>query len=157
MGERQRLFLEANGVKAETGVFSPPTETVKTEDYYMAKSFEIKIKGLSSLPKVQAVIDKQTAGKKLTASDALVLAGLNQWGTSGITASASPVKIAWLDDKIVQLKKEQKEITHKMQEIKFALVLGKVWFDGFESRENNTLTLDGNIFTLDLSEEKVPL
>lgn len=157
MGERQRLFLEANGIKAETGVFSPPTETVKTEDFYMAKSFEIKIKGLSSLPKVQEVIDKQTAGKKLTASAALVLAGLNLWGSSGVTASASPVKIAWLDDKIVQLKKEQKEITHKVQEIKFSLILGKKWLDDFSSRDENKLVYQGNEFTFDLGEEKVPI
>jgi len=157
MGERQRLFLKENGIKAETGAFSPPTETVKTEDFYMAKSFEIKIKGLSSLPKVQAVMDKQTAGKKLTASENLVLAGLNLWGSSGITASASSVKIAWLDDKIVQLKKEQKEITHKIQEIKFSLILGKGWFSEFDTRENNSLTLDGNLFTISLAEEKVSL
>jgi hypothetical protein len=153
--EKQQAFLEGKGLNTKTGAFEPKMETVESVDFYMAKEFDIKIKGLSSLPKVEAVLEKLKANKKLTASDKLITAGINLVeGKSGVWDT---IMEAWLDKMILEYQGKLKEVRRKIQETKFGILLGKMWFSDFTSREENKLTVGDYEITISLTEKKVAI
>lgn len=157
----QEEFLKALGV-TRSG-FNPPTVKQPPTDFYMAKCFDIAVKGFSSLPKVDEVIEKvaklQAGGKgakPLTPSQKLIADALN--AHSGDTGSAK-AKLAKLDMKIANVKGLQASTRSFIQRSKFAVILGKRWFAEFKSWENNVLKLkmDGEEreFAFSVTEEKV--
>lgn len=154
LGEKQQAFLLANGIQ-EKGDFSPPSTKSEIEDYYMARSFEIKVKGCSSLPAVAKVIEKFNAGKALTLSESLVYEGAKVFTASGMEGQFKEVVETWLDKKIAELQGKMRGIRRNIQETKFAVILGKQWFSEFTTRDNPTLAVDANTFTFELGEEKV--
>lgn len=133
--------------------FHPETEKVEATDFYMAKEFSIKMKGLSSLPKIEDVLAKIQAQKKLTASDTLIEAALKSFDT--VKASAAATKLAWIDARIEDVQRSLAELRKDVQRTKFAIILGKKWFDEFSNRENSSLELDGVSFTISLTEKRV--
>jgi hypothetical protein len=151
--ERQQLFLESKGINVKTGAFEPKMETLEATDFYMAKEFDIKVKGLSSLPKVEAVYDKLKSGKKLTTSDKLITAGIHVINAKG-TVFDDHMK-DWLETTIADYQGKLKGVRRKIQETKFAILLGKKWFTEFTSREENKLTMGDYEFTISLAEKKV--
>jgi hypothetical protein len=151
----QELYLESQGV-GRNG-FSPPVEKLPATDFYMAKEFEIKMKGLSSLPSVKEVLEKSAKGGKLTPSALLVKSGLDHADQHLTKSMKVPARLTWLDDEVKALKQDLVAVRSDIQETKFAVILGKKWFDEFTSREKNTLTLGGIEYTLNVSETKVEL
>jgi len=151
--EKQQAFLEGKGINTKTGAFEPEVTSEEPTDFYMAKEFTIKVKGLSSLPKVEDVITKLGAGKKLTVSDLLVTAGINLVSAKGKVFNV--VMGDWLDTKIKEYQDKLKIVRKSIQETKFSVLLGKCWFKEFASREENKLTLGAYEFTIGLSEKKV--
>jgi len=80
LNEKQKAFLVANGVDIDKGgVYSPKVDSVESTDMYIAKTFDIKIKSLSSLPSVKAVRDKIAAGKNRTLSESVVEVGITKY------------------------------------------------------------------------------
>lgn len=147
-------FLEANGVK--NGSFSAPTLPLKFEDFYDAKTFDIDAKGFSSLPKVLDVAKKMDDKKAtLKPSEEVVAAGIKMYRDAGVENLAAPVAKAWLDTQITALSEAQRTNRREIQETKFAIVLGKKWFDEFTSREEGTIEVGGKTFTFKLGTEKV--
>ena len=63
--------------------------------------------------------------------------------------------MAWFDNTISKLNKQLLDIRKDLQETKFAIILGKKWFEEFDSRESNILEIDGKMFTIGLREVKV--
>jgi hypothetical protein len=151
----QELYLETQGI-GRNG-FSPSVEKMPTTDYYMAKEFEIKMKGLSSLPSVKDVQEKLAKGSKLTKGMELVKHGLDFYDRNLKKSASEKMKLSWLEDQILKHKKELVAVRSDIQETKFAVILGKKWFDEFSSREKNTLTLGGIEYTLSVGETKVEL
>jgi len=143
--EEQVTYLMDLGV-TKNG-YSPPTDKLESTDYYMAKKFEIKIKGFSSLPSIETVLNKEKAGKKLTPSEQLI----NQQ----IKFFDSTSKLETIDLQIAQFKKELNEVRYAIQKAKFAVCLAKVWFNEFPSRENCMLDINGYNLTIELGEQKV--
>lgn len=144
----QVKFLEDNGI-TKNG-FNPPTEREESTDSYMAKEFEIKIKGFSSLPSMADVLKKFDVPNKkvttaLTPSQSIVAKGLQDFWVSGVTNSSPKVQLAWVDDEIKKRTSVLLDVRRDIQETKFAVILGKRWFDEFKSREDNTLTVDGHV------------
>jgi len=163
LSEAQAAFLLESGVSAK-GIFSPSKEVVKSEDFYMAKEFSIKIAGLSSLPKVEAVIARindespKAKAKPLTASQELINAGLNNKDyIKAMKETDKDVRIKKLEILISDISKKRKEIRNQIQKTKFAILLGKQWFSEFASRDENKITVDGYDFTFEVSETKVAL
>ncbi len=152
-GASVEAFLEANGIK--NGSFSAPTKPMDFEDFYDAKTFDIDIKGFSSLPKVLDVIKKMDEKKPLKPVDELVAAGIQAYRNSGMENQSAPVALAWLDVLITDMGAAQRVNRRRIQETKFSIVLGKKWFDEFSSREEGTLELDGKTFAFKLGTEKV--
>jgi hypothetical protein len=147
--EKQQAFLESVGINTKTGAYEPTMMDSESTDFYMAKEFAIKIKGLSSLPKIEVVTAKLKDNKKLTTSDALVSAGIYMYQNE-----VKPT-LDWFTNKINELNTELKKVRRQIQETKFAVLLGKRWFDEFASREENTLVVDGFEITISLTEKKV--
>lgn len=146
-------FLEANGIK--NGSFSAPTEPLKFEDFYDAKTFDIDVKGFSSLPKVLDVVKKLDEKKALKPVEELVAAGIKAYRAAGVENMQAEVAKAWLDSQVKAIGEAQRANRREIQETKFAIVLGKKWFDEFTSREEGTLDVDGRTFVFKLGTEKV--
>jgi hypothetical protein len=152
LNDEQIAFLESNHI-GKNG-FSPKVAKGESTDFYYAKSFEIKVKGLSSFPKVSDVQDKIKAGKKLTVADTFVHAGIDLYEKSGMQKQEKEVRVAWLTIKIASLLKEQRAVSRAIQETKFAVLLAKSWFKEFQTREDNVLTVGDLTYTFALREVK---
>lgn len=155
LSDEQVNFLEENGI-TKNG-FSPKTEKADAVDFYMAKEFSIDIKGCSSLPKVSDVKAKIATGKNLTTSQLLLKAGLDLIDANPTKTSSDSVKLSWVEDLIQQTKAEQLKTRFKIQKTKFAVLLGKQWFDEFDSRENCSLDVSGYTVTFKVEEKSVAL
>ena len=154
----QKAYLVANGIDPKTNAFSPPTTQVKTDDYYEAKTFDIKVKGLSSIPKIEAVVTKRKESKKLTISETLVSHALSVYEASGVDKMRKDLHDKWLETSLERLIPDMRSVRRKIQETKFAVILGKRFFDEFDKMcEESKLTVDGQEFTVALGTEKVPL
>lgn len=146
--EEKQRFLEENWI-TKSG-FQPPTEHKIETDWYFAKSFEIKCKGLSSFPKVYDVVAKINNNKKLTKSDELIKIGIDEYRSfDGCIKDC-------LERRVVELKKEQLNIRHEIQQTKFAILVGKAWFSEFATREDELkIKIDDYEFTLCFGQEKI--
>lgn len=147
-GTQIEEYLKEFHINAAKGTFQPPTTKGEATDYYMGKTFEIKIKGLSSLPKVDDVRKKVTAGKKLTTSDNIVMAGLQ-------LLEQTPANK--LEAELAAKQAELYETRAKLLRQKFAIVMGKAQFDEFagERKEEYTFEHNGYELTFKFGEEKV--
>jgi hypothetical protein len=139
--------------------FNPPSEEVTSTDFYYAKEFNIKMKKLSSLPKITDVLDKMTKGKNLTESDKLIQEGLINYNAASLGKKEwkDANKLEWLNENIRQVQKNMIELRKEIQRTKFAILLAKRWFDEFDSRENCTLDVNGVTFTVSLDSKKVEI
>lgn len=156
--EFQKAFLVANGINPKSNAFEPPSTQVKTDDYYEAKTFDIKIKGLSSLPKIEAVREKMKDGKKLTPSETLVSHALAVYDNSKVEKMDEDVRDAWLKKAVDLANTETRSVRRQIQETKFAIILGKKWLDEFDKiEEESRITVDGQDFVFVLGKENVPL
>jgi len=149
--EEKQKYLEENYI-FKNG-FQPPTEQQEATDWYFANSFEIKCKGLSSFPKVNDVLTKISAGKKLTKSDEMIKAGIEE--CKGLTGKQDDI-IRKTEEKIKQWKNEQLNIRHETQKTKFCVIIGKSWFTEFKTREEELKMSIGDYeFTLCFGQEKI--
>jgi hypothetical protein len=155
LSDDQIEFLEKNYI-GKNG-FAPKMEKGEPTDFYYAKRFDIKVKGLSSFPKVSEVIDKQKAGKKLTLADSFVYAGVETYQQSGMQKHSKEVRIAYLNSEITKALSEQRSVSREIQETKFAVLLAKKWLEEFSSRENCVYDHHGLQMTFSVSEVKVDI
>jgi hypothetical protein len=156
--EEQSKFLEANGVKvSKGGTYSPPTEKEEPKDFYMAKYFDIKLTGIATLPAVKNVMEKIASKKNRTPVEVLVEKGIEQWNSVKASLKDKKEISSWFTTTLEEKQKELKEIRSSLQKTKFAVILGRKWFDEFPTRENCELTIDNIKCVFDLGEEKVPV
>jgi hypothetical protein len=153
LSDSQVEFLEENGI-TKNG-FSPKTEKEDPVDFYYAKEFKIAVKGVSSFPKVADVQKKVASGKDLTPREELIQNGIELYETSPVVKSSDKVKLAWLEDTVKAVKAELLTTRFDVQKTKFAILLGKKWFDEFESRENCSLEVNGKSVSFDVTEKRV--
>jgi hypothetical protein len=155
--DEQVIFLKENGILTERGgIFQPQTEKEDPKDFYMAKYFDIKLSGIATLPPVKKIAEKIASNKPRTPAEVLIEEGLKIWDSKKAGMKDKKAKSEWFDKTIVDKQKEMKEIRQILQQTKFAILLGKKWFDEFSSRENCELTVDGVKCVFDLGEERVP-
>jgi len=65
--------------------------------------------------------------------------------------------LSWYNDELVKANLDLMKVRREIQETKFAVLLGKCSFDEFNSREENTITVDANVFTFSINEVKVEI
>lgn len=154
--EEQALFLKENGILVERGgVYSPPTDKAEAVDYYMAKTFDIKLSGIATLPTVKKVMEKIASNKSRTASEALIETGITLWENAKATLKDKAEIASWFEKIIGEKQKKLRALRSSIQKTKMAVILGRKWFKEFTSRDNCELVVDGIKCVFELGEEKV--
>lgn len=157
----QETFLLSNGIGKDG--YNPPIIKEEPRDKYFAKEFSIKLKGLSSLPKVSDVREKyqqELEGKlkkPMKKAELLVAEGLKLFYGSNIDKLPEAAQLAWLDATLEQLKKELRTVRQDIQKTKFAVLLAKKWFDEFPSRDESKIVVDEVEYTLGVREVAVEI
>jgi hypothetical protein len=165
LGQECADWLKTIGITDYNG-FAPLTDTEESLDFYMSVNLETKIKGFSSLPKVEDVITKLKSGAALKPTELLMSDAVKKYQAqleSDIYKSLSPeqqegVLKTYLITKSDILNKKKRKVMQEIAQIKFSLILSKKWFTEFKTFDENKLSLklDGQDleFTFDLTEKE---
>lgn len=165
LGQECTDWLKTIGITDYNG-FAPLTDFEESTDFYMSVNLETKIKGFSSLPKVEDVINKLKEGKALKPTETIMADAVKKFQEqteSDMYKSLSDeqkngVLETYLTTKSNILNKKKREVMQKIAETKFSLILSKKWFTEFKSFDENTinLKLDNQdlTFVFDLSEKE---
>jgi hypothetical protein len=149
--DEQAEYLAQYGI-GKNG-YAPPSTEEKPTDFYLAKTFEIKAKGFSSLPSVKSVTEKIIAGKKLTASEALMSDAIVYLRRFNVPPDESPAKfLAMLTDSMRNNSRQLISVRSRIQRSKFAVLLGRQWFEEFQTRADNSLMVDGVQYTFEVDD-----
>lgn len=147
-GEEAVSWLAEMGLTEYNG-FSPKVKSVESTDFYIGKALEIKVKGLSSLPKVTDVEKLLKEGKKLAIKDVAMAQAIKEYQvfvdsleTSLTEEDMKEQKVKFLKAKMETLKAQDKAIMLAMSKVKFATIIGQVWFVEFTDEENSTMEMD---------------
>jgi len=165
LGQEAADWLKEVGVTDYNG-FAPKVVSAEATDFYMSVVLDTKIKGLSSLPKVEDVVKKLESGAPLKLSEFVMADAIKKYQAqleSDIYLSLGEeqrkgVLKTYLETKSGILNKQRRKILQEIAQIKFSLILSKKWFTEFSSFDENQLALniDGQDlnFTFDLSEKE---
>jgi len=155
-GEEAVTWLSEMGLTEYNG-FNPKVKSAESTDFYIGKELNVKVKGLSALPKVSDVEKLLNEGKKLGVKDLAMAEAITEFrtfvndklnGKSEQDLSETEMetfkqtKIDYLKDRLEELKKEDKKLGLEMSKVKFATVIGQSWFIEFESEEDSVLEMD---------------
>jgi len=168
LGQEAADWLKEVGVTDFNG-FSPKVTSAEATDFYMSVVLDTKIKGLSSLPKVEDVVAKIKSGAPLKISEYVMADAIKKYQAqleSDMYKSLSEeqqkgVLKTYLETKSAILNKQRRKILQEIAQIKFSLILSKKWFTEFKSFDENQLNVnfDGQdlnfTFALAEKEEKI--
>jgi len=149
--EEQITFLKDKGI-GKNG-FSPMKESQDPVDFYFAKEFSIKVKSFSSLPSVKDTRTRIASGK-LRPVDEVMKLGIDLYDNSPVASQSDKIKLTWVDEEVTKLKAKLLDVRFDIQRTKFSIILGKRWFDEFDSRDDSTLEIDGKTFTISVEEKR---
>lgn len=168
VGEEAANWLKEIGITDYNG-FAPKRVAAESTDAYMAVNLDTKIKGLSSLPKVEVVAQKLQDGKPLKVNEWVMSGALTNYMAQMETEiyqtldekQQNEVLKNYIIKKSQEMTTEKRKLMQQVAEIKFSLILSKKWFKEFNSFDENKLdlTLDGQSlsFTFDLNEKEVKI
>lgn len=149
-------LLALNGIK-DYG-FSPKTVLAEATDTYMGKELKSSMKGLSSLPKVADVREKVAKKAKLTISQQLIAEWLPVVDKYEATITDKAKLRDALDKALKANREESRKLGRILNEQKFAVVVGQVWFKEFESLDQNQISLNTDLgevtCTVELQEKE---
>jgi hypothetical protein len=135
----------------------------------MSVNLATKIKGLSSLGKVEDVVTKLKSGASLKPGEAIMADPVKKYlavlDSELYTASTPDLQKEmlknYLTSKSTESNKKKRNAMQEIAQIKFSLILSKKWFKEFKTFDENTLNLklDGQdlAFTFDMSEKEVKI
>ena len=166
-GEESADWLKEQGITDYNG-FGPKTTKAAAQDVYIGKELKVSLKGLSSVPSLNAFNKKVAEGKSLTASMALLKPSVD-----AIKAflDSEPYKKAkdqetlfktWLNTEAAAAKGEARKLLHAVSQTRFSVIVGQTWFTEFESLDDNTMdiTVEGGEVlkgTIEMKEIEVPV
>ena len=165
LGQEAADWLKEIGVTDYNG-FAPKVDLAEATDFYMSVVLATKIKGYSSLPKVEDVIAKIKENKPFKPTEVLmsqaVINYTNQTESDLFKSlddeSQKKVLGEYLVKKTSEINKVKKGVMQQIANIKFALILSKKWFTEFKSFDENKLSLKLDNtdldFTFDLTEKE---
>ena len=168
LGQEQADWLKEVGITDFNG-FAPKVINAESTDFYMSVVLNTKIKGLSSLPRVDVVFDKIKAGKSLKLNEWVMRDAITKYHSqiaSDIYQSLGEeqqkgILKTYLETKSVILNKQRRKLLQEIAEIKFSLILSKKWFTEFKDFDDNkvAMNIDGKdldfTFVLAEKEEKI--
>ena len=131
-GDEAAALLSSKGIR-DYG-FSPLTDAVEPTDFYLAKEFNVKIKGLSSLPSVAAVLKKIEGKKNLNLGDQLMakmIKSFTQFRESDMVKSSSvgqQMLETFIKDETKAAIDEVRALNKELSRVLYAVVVGRAWF-----------------------------
>lgn len=145
-GEEAAAWLKDLGIT--DGGFAPKTVLAESTDFYIGKELKIALKGLSSLPKVDAVEEALASNKKMTPSLALMAPYVKEFTdfvNGPVYRQGGDVLLRdFLDKKVSEATAQARSKIRQLAEIKFSITVGQVWFTEFSSLDEGTLEIDVN-------------
>jgi hypothetical protein len=126
-GDEGASFLKECGITE--GGFSPKTVTTEKVDY-SAKVLEVKLAGLSSIPKVEDVKKAIADNKKLTVSQEIMKSSFDKF------------KDTDYESEIKSVKESIKNLLNKISLTKFDIIVGGVWFSDLDSFNDVSKEMD---------------
>lgn len=168
LGQECADWLKEIGITDFNG-FVPKVTEEESTDFYMSVNLATKVKGLSSLPKVEDVVAKIKDGKPLKLNEWIMSDAINKYiaqtqsdmFTSLSDEQKEGVLKTYLITKSDILNKNKRRVMQEIAQIKFALILSKKWFTEFKSFDENKLNIkldDQDLeFTFDQSEKEVKI
>jgi len=159
-------WLKEQGLTDYSGFAPPHTVQDESTDYYMAKELKCSLKGMSTLPSL-ADVKKRMASKKHTATSAMMAPTVTE--IEGFLASdiyknaadQNEVFKAWLKGQGKAATTKARKLMFDMAQIKYAIVVGQIWFTEFSSMDENTLTLNLGgkdvVGTVEMKEKKIEI
>lgn len=153
--EEAAAWLKELGITDFNG-FAPKVTDEKIGESYLSTEINVKIAGISSTPSAKDVWAKYQAiaagdaKKQLTAREEVLREGLRQY--KEFTESSiylenekkDELLKTWLLNKQEVTVKNVRGLLNKLARIKFAVILGQVWFKEFASLDENQMTLEFN-------------
>lgn len=168
LGQEAADWLKEIGVTDFNG-FAPKVVEEESTDFYLSVNLATKIKGLSSLPKVEDVLAKINDNKPLKLNEWVMADTIKKYVAqteSDLYKSLSEeqkkgVLKTYLITNSDILNKQRRKVLQEIAQIKFALILSKKWFVEFKSFDENKLSLKLDNqdleFTFDLNEKEVKI
>lgn len=143
-GKEAADWLSTVGVR-DYGYSAVGTKSAEATDEYESIELSMKLKNVSSIPSVNAVIKKINEGKKLNVADELinhyllVYKGLDKEGLEGLKATNTKIK---------------RDTERQLASMVYALILGRKWFSEEETVVTD-VTFPSTKGTTTLTLEKV--
>jgi len=161
-GQEAAEWLQQNGITDYNG-FAPKTTAAESTDFYMSVNLLTKVKGLSSLPKVEDVVAHMAKGPITKPSEwvmAVAIEEYNQQINSPIFMSLPPeeqrkVLQNYITKKSDELNKARRAALREIAKTKFSLILSKKWFKEFKTFDENKLMLFLDGHQLDFTFEMI--
>lgn len=148
-------FLSENGIR-DYG-FAPKTTRAESTDMYMSKELNVKIKGLSALPAVNAVLKKIATGKKLNAADHLMYIAIQDFDTAKSLYGEDVEGLkGWITTQAKQAIDSVRVLESDMSKVMYGIVVAKSWFCDMDLEETSKTVVE-NCFSFDVTivlEEK---
>lgn len=134
-GKEAADWLKEQGL-TDYGGFSPKMVQAEATDFYLGKELKVSLKGYSSLPK----IDDAKKGKN---GPSLLMQPHIDTVEKFFAKNAKDLAICerWIEGKQDATVAETRSAIREMAKIKFAIVVGQVWFKEFASLDENTMSL----------------
>jgi hypothetical protein len=157
LSDEQIEYLSAKGLKAD-GAYDPPSSTAEKVDVYQARRFQIKLAGLSSIPKVEDILAKivlpEREGKTVnaTASQRLLANAIH---TCEQVFSLGETQEEILGELLNENKAKLKELRQELAALKFGILKGGFW--PFPSRQEDTVVVGGIKATFCVDVESVKI
>lgn len=168
IGQEAADWLKTIGITDYNG-FAPLVDLEESTDFYMSVNLATKIKGLSSLAKVEDVVAKLKSGAAMKPGEAIMADAVKKYLAvldSELYVASTPdlqkeMLKNYLTSKSTESNKKKRNAMQEIAQIKFSLILSKKWFKEFKTFDENTLNLklDGQdlAFTFDLNEKEVKI
>jgi hypothetical protein len=137
-GKEGAEWLRDKGI-TEFGGYAPPRDLAESTDVYRGIELRCGLKGLSSLPKVEEVIQRLEQGKKLTTAMEM----MRPYVEDSIGKPASWArKMAEASTALVR------DYLFNLSRIKYAVVVGQTWFDDASEpgKVGMTCTFEGKAY-----------
>lgn len=136
-GKEGAAWLESIGV-SKNGYAPVSTKQVESKDYYVGHELSVKLKGFNSLPSVEDV-RKRIASKKPMIGVTQFMANCIERVETMTGGMDEKRKRAWLMAQADLAIAETRALIRQVAFIKYAVILGQVWFPGFEYGEAKTV------------------
>jgi hypothetical protein len=144
-GDDAANWLKEQGFTDYSG-FSPKAVQAESTDFYIGKELGVKIAGLSKLPSMKE-LREQIAKNKMNGGGTLMAIYYREvekyLDSDAYKNAADKDKLfeTWISDKAKKAVSETRSLIFAMAKIKFAIVVGQVWFKEFSSVDENSLKI----------------